>query len=68
MGHPRRKKHEVAAESKMSRSDIKQKIRALKKERATAGARNAKSKVEEFNALLRVYRRRLRRAARRPKK
>jgi ribosomal protein L7/L12 len=48
----------------MTRAELKQKIRALKRERATAGERMAKSKVEEFNAQLRAYRRRLRRAAR----
>lgn len=49
---------------RLSRSEYKQRIRALKKERATAGERMAKSKVEEFNAQLRLYRRKLRRAAR----
>lgn len=44
---------------------LKQRIRELKKERATAGERAAKSKVQEFNAELRRYRRRLRKAARR---
>jgi len=52
---------------KTTRSDIKQKIRALKKERATAGQRAAKAKVEEFNTQLRVYRRMLRRMARHKK-
>lgn len=65
MARTTRRKHDVAAGSRMSRSDIKQKIRALKKERATAGARAAKSKVAEYNVQLRLYRRRLRRAARR---
>jgi hypothetical protein len=50
--------------ARMTRAEYKQKIRALKKERATAGERMAKSKVEEFNTQLRLYRRRLRRAAR----
>jgi hypothetical protein len=60
-----RKKTGVARGStKLSRSDLKQKIRALKKERTTASARMAKSKVEEFNLQLRIYRRILRRAAR----
>ncbi len=50
--------------ARMTRAELKQRIRALKKERATAGERMAKSKVEEFNTQLRLYRRRLRRAAR----
>jgi hypothetical protein len=61
----RPKKSATDPTKKMTRSDIKQKIRALKKERATAGERAAKSKVEEFNTQLRVYRRMLRRMARR---
>jgi hypothetical protein len=64
MGPTTRKKKTADAGTKMSRTDIKRKIRELKKERAVAGGRAAKSKVEEFNAQLRVYRRRLRRAAR----
>jgi len=60
----RPKKSATDPTKKMTRSDIKQKIRALKKERATAGQRAAKSKVEEFNTELRVYRRKLRRMAR----
>ena len=50
--------------ARISRAEMKQRIRALKKERATAGERMAKSKVEEFNTQLRLYRRRLRYAAR----
>lgn len=50
--------------ARMTRVELKQKIRALKKERANASERMAKSKVEEFNSQLRVYRRKLRRAAR----
>lgn len=50
--------------ARMTRAELKQRIRALKKDRATAGERMAKSKVEEFNTQLRLYRRRLRRAAR----
>jgi Rho termination factor, N-terminal domain len=50
--------------ARLSRAEMKQRIRALKKERATAGERMAKSKVEEFNTQLRMYRRKLRRAAR----
>lgn len=50
--------------ARLTRAEYKQKIRALKKDRATAGERMAKSKVEEFNTQLRLYRRRLRRAAR----
>jgi hypothetical protein len=50
--------------ARLSRAELKQRIRALKKERASAGERMAKSKVEQFNDQLRLYRRRLRRAAR----
>jgi ribosomal protein L7/L12 len=50
--------------ARLTRAELKQRIRALKKERSTAGERMAKSKVEEFNSQLRLYRRRLRRAAR----
>ena len=50
--------------ARMTRAELKAKIRALKKDRASAGERMAKSKVEEFNSQLRLYRRRLRRAAR----
>lgn len=50
--------------ARLSRAEMKQRIRALKKERSTAGERMAKAKVEEFNAQIRLYRRRLRRAAR----
>jgi hypothetical protein len=49
---------------RLSRSEMKQRIRELKKERATAGERKAKAKVEEFNTQLRLFRRKLRRAAR----
>ena len=50
--------------ARMTRAELKQKIRALKKERANFGEKHAKSKVEEFNAQLRTFRRRLRYAAR----
>ncbi len=50
--------------ARLSRAELKEKIRALKKERANAGERMAKSKVEEFNTQLRLFRRRLRYAAR----
>ena len=50
--------------ARMTRAELKQRIRALKKERANAGDRHAKSKVEEFNSQLRMFRRRLRYAAR----
>lgn len=61
-----RKKKTASSDSakKLSRSDMKQKIRALKKQRADAGSHSAKSKVNEFNEQLRVWRRKLRRAAR----
>lgn len=52
------------ATKKLDRSDMKQKIRALKKQRAEAGAHSAKAKVNEFNEQLRVWRRKLRKAAR----
>ena len=50
--------------ARLTRAELKQKIRALKKDRSSAGERMAKSKVEEFNTQLRLYRRRLRWAAR----
>ena len=50
--------------ARMSRAELKQKIRALKKDRDNAGERMAKSKVEEFNNQIRLLRRRLRWAAR----
>lgn len=49
---------------KLTRSDLKQKIRELKKQRSAAGEHSAKAKVEEFNEQLRVWRRKLRKAAR----
>ena len=48
----------------LSRSDLKQKIRSLKKDRAAAAAKVQRTKVNEFNTALRLYRRKLRRAAR----
>ena len=48
----------------LSRAEIKQKIRALKKQRADAGTHSAKSKVHEYNEQLHVWRRKLRKAAR----
>lgn len=48
----------------MTRGDLKQKIRALKKERSTATERVQRAKVDEFNTALKRYRRKLRRAAR----
>jgi hypothetical protein len=50
--------------ARLTRAELKEKIRALKKERANAGERMAKAKVEEFNSQLRLFRRRLRYAAR----
>jgi hypothetical protein len=49
---------------KLSRAEIKQKIRALKKERAEAGTHSKKAKVHEYNEQLHVWRRKLRKAAR----
>jgi hypothetical protein len=48
----------------LSRGDLKQKIRSLKKERAAAAEKVQRAKVDEFNTALRRYRRKLRRAAR----
>jgi len=61
-----RKKKETAsgAARKLTRSDLKQKIRALKKQRKEAGEHSAKTKVHEFNEQLHVWRRKLRKAAR----
>jgi len=52
------------AGKKLSRSDLKQKIRELKKQRSDAGQHSAKAKVNEYNEQLRVWRRKLRKAAR----
>jgi hypothetical protein len=54
----------AARTGSLTRSDLKQKIRALKKDRAAAAARVQRAKVDEFNTALRRYRRKLRRAAR----
>jgi hypothetical protein len=61
-----RKKKAASTDSakKLTRSDLKQKIRELKKQRTDAGSHSAKSKVSEFNKQLRVWRRKLRKAAR----
>lgn len=61
-----RKKKAAATESAktLTRSDLKQKIRALKKQREEAGSHSAKAKVSEYNEQLRVWRRKLRKAAR----
>jgi hypothetical protein len=61
-----RKKKAAASDSpkKMSRSDLKKKIRELKKQRAEAGQHSAKAKVHEFNEQLHTFRRKLRKAAR----
>lgn len=50
---------------KLTKSDLKQRIRELKKKRSEAGSHSAKAKVTEFNEELRVWRRKLRKAARR---
>jgi len=61
----RKKKAAASADAKqLTRSDMKQKIRALKKQRSEAGQHSAKAKVHEFNEELRVWRRKLRKAAR----
>jgi len=49
---------------KLTRAELKQKIRELKKKRQDAGTHSAKAKVEEFNEQLHVWRRKLRKAAR----
>jgi len=61
-----RKKKAASGEpaKKLTRSEMKQKIRELKKKRSSAGEKAAKSKVGEFNEELRVWRRKLRKAAR----
>jgi hypothetical protein len=63
----RKKKHGAGGaggEKKYSRAEIKQKIRALKKQRTEAGTHSAKAKVNEYNEQLHVWRRKLRKAAR----
>ena len=61
-----RKKKAASTDEKkaLTRSDFKAKIRALKKQRSEAGSHSAKAKVNEFNEQLRVWRRKLRKAAR----
>jgi hypothetical protein len=49
---------------KLTRSDFKLKIRELKKKRVEAGSHSARAKVNEFNEELRIWRRKLRKAAR----
>jgi hypothetical protein len=64
----RKKKESAAATSggakKLTRSELKQKIRELKRKRKEAGTHSAKAKVHEFNEQLHVWRRKLRKAAR----
>ncbi|HET6349051.1 MAG TPA: hypothetical protein VFH88_08210 [Candidatus Krumholzibacteria bacterium] len=61
----RKKKDAASAAPKtLTRADLKQKIRELKKKRSEAGQHSAKTKVNEFNSQLRVWRRKLRKAAR----
>jgi hypothetical protein len=60
----RKKKAAAGDGKKLTRSDLKQKIRELKKLRSEAGQHSARAKVNEFNEQLRVVRRRLRKAAR----
>jgi len=48
----------------LTRSDLKQKIRDLKRQRTEAGQKSAKAKVHEYNEQLRVWRRKLKKAAR----
>ncbi len=48
----------------LTRADLKQRIRSLKKDRAAAAEKVQRAKVDEFNTALRRYRRKLRRAAR----
>ena len=64
-----RKKKEPGASAasgtkKLTRTELKQKIRELKKKRQEAGTHSAKAKVHEFNEQLHVWRRKLRKAAR----
>lgn len=60
----RRKKEGGGDAKKLSRAEIKQKIRQLKKQRDEAGTHSAKAKVHEYNEQLHVWRRKLRKAAR----
>lgn len=60
-----RKKKASSEDAKpLTRAELKQKIRELKKKRQDAGAHSAKAKVNEFNEQLHVWRRKLRKAAR----
>jgi ribosome assembly protein YihI (activator of Der GTPase) len=61
----RKKKDPAAgAAKKLTRGDLKQKIRDLKKQRKEAGTHSAKAKVNEYNEQLRVWRRKLSKVAR----
>ena len=64
-----RKKKDAAAGAtkKLTKSELKQKIRELKKQRKEAGQHSAKAKVHGYNEQLHVWRRKLRKAARRKK-
>ncbi len=64
---PKRSSHarRPGKDAVLSLPELKQKIRELKNERKTAGARAARAKVDQFNTELRMYRRRLRKKARR---
>lgn len=64
MATRKKKDPSTGTATKLTRSDLKQKIRELKKKRAEAGQHSARAKVDEFNEQLRVVRRRLRKAAR----
>jgi ribosome assembly protein YihI (activator of Der GTPase) len=60
----RKKKASGDPAKKLTKSELKQKIRDLKKQRKEAGAHSAKAKVNEYNEQLHVWRRKLRKAAR----
>jgi len=64
MATRKKKESPAGTAKKLSRADLKQKIRELKKKRKEAGEHSAKAKVNEFNEQLHVWRRKLRKAAR----
>ena len=61
---PTRKKKDSDSAKKLTKSELKEKIRALKKQRKEASTHSAKAKVNQYNEQLRVWRRKLRKAAR----
>lgn len=64
---PGRKSAADGSTKKLTKSELKQKIRELKKQRKEAGKHSAKAKVHGYNEELHIWRRKLRKAARKKK-